>query len=164
MTLQTDCCTLHTRPLIDRAIAIAYNEKRHFLTSHRIKAGTIPMNLNNKKILIVQSYSNSWGLPKGSVEGFETPPETALRETLEETGIQFFSSELQSPIRLLNCNAFYYPVFTQRDIPYDFSTIDTEITGIGWVHLECLGKFDIPLNYHLRQLVGNIETIFKKMV
>lgn len=121
------------------------------------------MNLRSKKILIVQSYGNSWGLPKGSVEGFETPRETAIRETLEETGIHFTPADLQNPIRLLNCNAFYYPVFTTTDLTYDLNA-NTEITGIGWIHLECLSELDLALNYHLRQLLGNIETIFKKMV
>lgn len=37
-------------------------------------------------LLIRDPYQN-WGLPKGHIEGLETPAETALREVAEETGL-----------------------------------------------------------------------------
>ncbi|MGD8278760.1 MAG: NUDIX hydrolase [Gemmatimonadota bacterium] len=37
-------------------------------------------------LLIRDPYEN-WGLPKGHIEGKETPAETALREVSEETGL-----------------------------------------------------------------------------
>lgn len=39
------------------------------------------------KVLIVKSLNGVYGFPKGHVEGNETEYETAIRETLEETGI-----------------------------------------------------------------------------
>lgn len=39
------------------------------------------------KVLIVRSLNGFYGFPKGHVEGNETEIETAIRETLEETGV-----------------------------------------------------------------------------
>jgi 8-oxo-dGTP pyrophosphatase MutT (NUDIX family) len=38
-------------------------------------------------LLIRDPYEN-WGLPKGHIEGDETPEQTALREVAEETGLE----------------------------------------------------------------------------
>jgi 8-oxo-dGTP pyrophosphatase MutT (NUDIX family) len=38
--------------------------------------------------LIATRGRTRWGLPKGTVDGAETPEETALREVLEETGLR----------------------------------------------------------------------------
>jgi 8-oxo-dGTP pyrophosphatase MutT (NUDIX family) len=38
--------------------------------------------------LIATRQRTRWGLPKGTVDGTETPEETALREVLEETGLR----------------------------------------------------------------------------
>jgi len=53
--------------------------------------GIIPVykNGNDFRILCVKNTkSGSWGLPKGTPEGNETPIETATRELKEETGIE----------------------------------------------------------------------------
>lgn len=42
---------------------------------------------NDLKVLLVHHNAGHWGLPKGHVEENETEQETAIRETLEETGI-----------------------------------------------------------------------------
>lgn len=45
---------------------------------------------NNKKLLLIKhKYSGHWSFPKGHVESGETEIETARREVMEETGIQF---------------------------------------------------------------------------
>ena len=38
-------------------------------------------------VLVKSTTNNNWGLPKGHVENNETEQETALREVMEETGI-----------------------------------------------------------------------------
>lgn len=43
---------------------------------------------NKMKVLLVHHNVGHWGLPKGHVEGDETEIETAIRETMEETGIK----------------------------------------------------------------------------
>ena len=42
---------------------------------------------NNKVLLMYNKKLNKWLQPGGHIEGFELPNETAIRETLEETGI-----------------------------------------------------------------------------
>lgn len=47
-------------------------------------------------LLIKDPYMN-WGLPKGHIEGAETPEQAALREVEEETGLTNLSSVAQLP-------------------------------------------------------------------
>jgi 8-oxo-dGTP pyrophosphatase MutT (NUDIX family) len=50
-------------------------------------------------LLIRDSYDN-WGFPKGHLEDGESPAEAALRETIEETGLEHVV--LQGPIRVID--------------------------------------------------------------
>lgn len=43
---------------------------------------------DNKVLLVYNKKLEKWLQPGGHIEGFETPIETAIRETLEETGIK----------------------------------------------------------------------------
>lgn len=61
-------------------------------STHR--AGAVPFRVPKKKadpvsvLLITSMTRKRWILPKGTVEADETMEETALRETLEETGVK----------------------------------------------------------------------------
>ena len=59
----------------------------------KISAGTI-IKLNNS-ILLGHSTNNAhWDIPKGMIEHNESPIDTAIRETFEETNIQLNKEQL----------------------------------------------------------------------
>lgn len=56
----------------------------------RKSCGVLPWRHNGEELeflLVFESFSQCWSLPKGHMEADETEPETALRELLEETGL-----------------------------------------------------------------------------
>lgn len=62
------------------------------------------------RFLLIRDPYGHWGFPKGHLEGEETPAETALRETAEETGLQDLL--LHGPIRIID----WHFRFRGRDI------------------------------------------------
>ena len=52
-------------------------------------ASAYTIDFENKKVLLMYNKKlNKWLQPGGHIEGKETPKETAIRETYEETGIK----------------------------------------------------------------------------
>jgi 8-oxo-dGTP pyrophosphatase MutT (NUDIX family) len=49
------------------------------------------------QVLLIKDPYNNWGLPKGHIEGGETPEQAALREVAEETGLGALSMVAQLP-------------------------------------------------------------------
>src|SRR3954464_4386927 len=49
------------------------------------------------QVLLIRDPYNNWGLPKGHIEGGETPEQAALREVEEETGLLELESIAQLP-------------------------------------------------------------------
>lgn len=94
-------------------------------------------------VLVIRDPYKKWGLPKGHVEEGETPPETALREVSEETGL----SELELGPELITIDwefradgerihkfATFFLMFSEVGEPAP--AVDEGITETKWVPLD----------------------------
>ena len=61
-----------------------------------VGATTLVFNKNRELLLNLRSDTNTWGIPGGSMELYETIEETAIRELKEEAGITAENLELVS--------------------------------------------------------------------
>lgn len=70
-----------------------------------IGATTLVFNKKNEVLLNLRTDTNTWGLPGGSMELYETIEETAIRELKEEAGICADELEL---VAVLSGKEFYF--------------------------------------------------------
>lgn len=72
-----------------------------------IGAGATTLVFNSKKELLLnlRTDTNTWGIPGGSMELYETIEETAIRELKEETGITAETLEL---VAVLSGKDYYF--------------------------------------------------------
>lgn len=68
-------------------------------------ATTMVFNKNNEILLNLRSDTNTWGIPGGSMELYETIEETAIRELKEEAGITAKDLEL---LGILSGKDYYF--------------------------------------------------------
>ena len=68
-------------------------------------ATTLVFNDKNELLLNLRSDTNTWGIPGGSMELYETIEETAIRELKEETGISAKQLEL---VTVLSGKEYYF--------------------------------------------------------
>ena len=121
-----------------------YSIKEHKRRRINKKAGVFIYDSLRKKVLIVQSKGNLWGMPKGTFEDGESSKDCAIRETFEETGI------ILSYDQLGKCFHIYMPL---RDVEIKHS-IDNDVSGISWINIHCLQHLVhnkiIKLNHHAK--------------
>lgn len=70
-----------------------------------VGATTLVFNDKNELLMNLRTDTNSWGIPGGSMELYETIEETAIRELKEETGITAETLEL---VAVLSGNDYYF--------------------------------------------------------
>lgn len=70
-----------------------------------VGATTLVFNEQNELLLNLRTDTNTWGIPGGSMELYETIEETAVRELKEETGIDADKLELVS---VLSGDEYYF--------------------------------------------------------
>lgn len=81
--------------------------RKHIGHEPLIGVGATTLVFNDKKELLLnlRTDTNTWGIPGGSMELYETIEETAIRELKEETGICADELEL---VTVLSGKEFYY--------------------------------------------------------
>lgn len=89
-------------------------------------------------LLVYETYSKCWSLPKGHIEAGETEEQTALRELLEETG-------LTAKLDTSRCAAIEYPIskVARKQVVFYLGEVcgvpkvrDGEIDSYKWVTAE----------------------------
>ena len=83
------------------------NLRKHIGHEPLIGVGATTLVFNDKKELLLnlRSDTNTWGIPGGSMELYETIEETAVRELKEEAGISADKLEL---VTVLSGNEYYF--------------------------------------------------------
>ena len=83
------------------------NLRKHIGHDTLIGVGATTLVFNDKKELLLnlRADTNTWGIPGGSMELYETIEETAVRELKEETGIKADELEL---VTVLSGKDFYF--------------------------------------------------------
>ena len=107
------------------------------------------------KVLIVQSYNNFWGIPKGRVESYDDGPKVcAERELKEETGMEIELKE-SDLFRIILDNCYVYKInVDSMDVVNHENLPILESTGIGWVKPYC--ALDFNINFLTRKVVMGI--------
>ena len=114
--------------------------------------GVLPYRIENGKrefLLVYETFSKCWSLPKGHVERGETDVQTALRELMEETGL---TAELDTT----STAAIEYPIssFARKEVAFYLGQVEGvpkvregEIEKFKWVTEEELKDYLFPDTY-----------------
>ena len=95
-------------------------------------AAAIVFDLDGRVLLVREGYKRRrWSLPGGRIEAPELPHETAVREALEETGLEVVPVEVVGLYRLHGERVFdvYAFVCSAKGVP---EADGEEITAIAW--------------------------------
>ena len=114
--------------------------------------GVLPYRMLNGQqefLLVFETYSKCWSLPKGHIEAGETDVQTALRELYEETG-------LTANLDTSRCASIEYPIssFARKQVAFFLGEVvgvpkvrEGEIDKFKWVTAEELKDYLFPDTY-----------------
>lgn len=123
------------------------------LKKKRERAGIFIQNPKSGKILVVQTFHKYIGIPKGGKEEGETTSQTAIRELYEETGITLDKIDENKKI-VMDRTCTYYTLETDRCYQTKLIRFDgNDVSGVGWVHPECLHKIHGVVTSHLLKMI-----------
>ena len=114
--------------------------------------GVLPYRMVNGQqefLLVFETYSKCWSLPKGHIEAGETDVQTALRELYEETG-------LTANLDTSRCASIEYPIssFARKQVAFFLGEVvgvpkvrEGEIDKLKWVTTAELKDYLFPDTY-----------------
>ena len=141
------CCVIKVKP---------YYSYNNYYETNKIKkkAGMFIYDPVKRKILIVQSRGNFWGLPKGTLNQGEQERDCAIREVKEETGLIIDKDEFKKATKIRNRAIYFYVEKNECQVKIQENIIDNDVNGIGWINIDCLESSvkngNITLNKHCK--------------
>jgi 8-oxo-dGTP pyrophosphatase MutT (NUDIX family) len=140
---------------------------KKYHNKYRNIAGCIVLRPNKTSydVLVVQSYNNKFGFPKGKCDQNETFLEAAMREFKEETGSEIeitSKNTYQITFKGKLKQVTFYVIIVSPDYDIDtFPIADVEITAFGWIPLQDLTK--LPLNDVSKRTLNFIKDYIKQI-
>jgi len=108
------------------------------------RSGALLYDQIENKILLVQSRGRMWGPPKGGTEDGETVQEGAIREVMEETGLDITNGDF-SKYTICHGKCTYYlmnhPV-CDVNVQNKNHLFENDANSITWIKPECLKKME----------------------
>lgn len=149
------CCFIKHKP---------YKSTFHKIYTHKHikKAGVFIYDPKKKSILLIQSRGQLWGPPKGTFEENETETDCAIREVLEETGIDVSDKKFTKKINIKTHATYFYLELDECEVEVQ-DTKNNDANSITWIKTKCLLKMiknkQIPITQHCRILLKNFLDI-----
>lgn len=151
ITCKNNCCNLKVEEFTSDYNNISRKKPK------KSKAGVFIFDPESQKILLVQSRGNFWGPPKGTMKYGETWLSCAIREVKEETGLNIDKNNFLKACKIKNTSFYFYLEMKECDLNVQYTVIDNDANGIGWIKLNCLIEMInneyLDINKHCKILI-----------
>ena len=144
-----------------------FNKNKCPLKEHNVHCGSIILNEDNTKILLVKNRylwekfkMEKWSPPKGHYEREKDKNylDAAIRETYEETGIQLKYKQIKPLMIRINLT-YYFPISISEESVQNCVPVDKwEIIETKWIELKEIEKTDyVKKNRDLKVILDRFK-------
>jgi ADP-ribose pyrophosphatase YjhB (NUDIX family) len=152
-TCKNKCCLVKIKPYIKNP-----NEKPR---RPRKKAGVFIYDPKQNKVLLIQSKGRLWGPPKGTLNCGETDRICAVREVMEETGLEISTSEFTRATTIKHRAIYFYIERDECNVNLQDHIRDNDANGICWMTPDCIEQCILDGNILLTQ---HCRIVFKRFL
>jgi len=124
---------------------------------HIVSAAAIVLNEQNE-ILLIKGHRRGWEMPGGQVEVGESLTEAAVRETMEESGVEIEVTKFCGVFQNVNgsiCNTLFLakavggsPIPTDESLESGFFSIQEAIEMVTWGNFRQRIEFCLEESHH----------------